>query len=210
MTGIKKKEPSRALVVVDVQNDFCEGGSLAVDGGSAVAAAISGFLASSHYGAVVATIDNHIDPGSHFSDEPNYVDSWPEHCRSGTPGARFHPDLDRTRIQSVFSKGEFSAAYSGFEGKDPDGQSLESWLRAAGITEVDIVGIATDHCVAATALDAVGAGLTTRVLLPLTVGVSPTSVETAFARMRAAGVHLMGRDADTSSDRVTISDVGPE
>ncbi|WP_072687767.1 isochorismatase family protein [Rhodococcus marinonascens] len=210
MTELEKTDHSRALLLVDVQNDFCEGGSLAVDGGSSVAAAISRFLQSCEYDAVAATIDHHIDPGDHFSDEPNYVDSWPEHCISGTPGAAFHPALERSRIESVFSKGEFSAAYSGFEGKDSNGQSLENWLRAAGIIEVDIVGIATDHCVLATALDAAGAGFPTRVILPLTVGVSPTTVEAAMTRMRAAGVHLLGRSADTPSDRVTISDVGPE
>ncbi|MFC9555494.1 nicotinamidase [Rhodococcus sp. NPDC056960] len=200
----------RALLVVDVQNDFCEGGSLAVDGGSAVAAAISRFLASTPYDAVAATIDHHIDPGRHFSAEPDYVDTWPVHCKSGTRGADFHPDLDLSGIESVFSKGEYSAAYSGFEGTDPDGRSLEKWLRAGGVTDVDIVGIATDHCVVATALDAVAAGFPTRVLLPLTAGVSPATVEAALERMRAAGVRLVGRDPDAPSDRVAISDVGPE
>ena len=210
MTDIENTDVRRALLVVDVQNDFCEGGSLAVDGGSAVAAAISGFLAANEYDAVAATIDHHIDPGHHFSDEPDYVDTWPVHCKSGTSGADFHPDLDLSGIESVFSKGEFSAAYSGFEGRNSDGQSLEKWLRAAGVTEVDVVGIATDHCVVATALDAVAAGFPTRVHLPLTAGVAPATVEAAITAMRAAGVRLVGRDSDTPSDRVTISDVGPE
>jgi nicotinamidase/pyrazinamidase len=210
MTDIENTDLRRALLVVDVQNDFCEGGSLAVDGGSAVAAAISRFLAANEYDAVAATIDHHIDPGHHFSDDPDYVDTWPVHCKSGTSGADFHPDLDLSGIESVFSKGEFSAAYSGFEGKNSDGQSLEKWLRAAGVTEVDVVGIATDHCVVATALDAVAAGFPTRVHLPLTAGVAPATVEAAITAMRAAGVRLVGRDSDTPSDRVTISDVGPE
>ncbi|PQP23110.1 isochorismatase family protein [Rhodococcus opacus] len=210
MTDIENTDVRRALLVVDVQNDFCEGGSLAVDGGSAVAAAISRFLASNEYDAVAATIDHHIDPGHHFSDEPDYVDTWPVHCKSGTSGADFHPDLDLSGIESVFSKGEFSAAYSGFEGRNSDGQSLEKWLRAAGVTEVDVVGIATDHCVVATALDAVAAGFPTRVHLPLTAGVAPATVEAAITAMRVAGVRLVGRDSDTPSDRVTISDVGPE
>ncbi|MDH6292883.1 MULTISPECIES: isochorismatase family protein [Rhodococcus] len=210
MTDIENTDARRALLVVDVQNDFCEGGSLAVDGGSAVAAAITRFLASNEYDAVAATIDHHIDPGHHFSDEPDYVDTWPVHCKSGTSGADFHPDLDLTGIESVFSKGEFSAAYSGFEGRNADGQSLEKWLQAAGVTEVDVVGIATDHCVVATALDAVAAGFPTRVHLPLTAGVAPATVEAAITAMRAAGVRLVGRDSDTPSDRVTISDVGPE
>ncbi|MEN0137062.1 MAG: isochorismatase family protein [Rhodococcus sp. (in: high G+C Gram-positive bacteria)] len=210
MTDIENTDARRALLVVDVQNDFCEGGSLAVEGGSAVAAAISRFLAAAEYDAVAATIDHHIDPGHHFSEEPDYVDTWPVHCKSGTPGAEFHPNLDRSGIESVFSKGEFSAAYSGFEGTNSDGRTLEKWLRAAGVTEVDIVGIATDHCVVATALDAVAAGFPTRVLLPLTAGVSPATVEAAITAMRAAGVRLVGRDADVPPDRVTISDVGPE
>ena len=210
MTDIENTDVRRALLVVDVQNDFCEGGSLAVDGGSAVAAAISRFLASNEYDAVAATRDFHIDPGAHFSENPDYVDTWPVHCKSGTSGADFHPDLDLSSIESVFSKGEFSAAYSGFEGKNSDGQSLEKWLRAAGVTEVDVVGIATDHCVVATALDAVAAGFPTRVHLPLTAGVAPATVEAAITAMRAAGVRLVGRDSDTPSDRVTISDVGPE
>ncbi|MGV9867566.1 isochorismatase family protein [Rhodococcus koreensis] len=210
MTDIENTDARRALLVVDVQNDFCEGGSLAVEGGSAVAAAISRFLAGAVYDAIAATIDHHIDPGHHFSEEPDYVDTWPVHCKSGTHGAEFHPDLDRSGIESVFSKGEFSAAYSGFEGTNSDGQTLEKWLRAAGVTEVDIVGIATDHCVVATALDAVAAGFPTRVLLPLTAGVAPATVEAAITAMRAAGVRLVGRDADVPSDHVTISDVGPE
>jgi len=210
MSDIESTDARRALLVVDVQNDFCEGGSLAVEGGSAVAAAISRFLAGAVYDAIAATIDHHIDPGHHFSEEPDYVDTWPVHCKSGTHGAEFHPDLDRSGIESVFSKGEFSAAYSGFEGTNSDGQTLEKWLRAAGVTEVDIVGIATDHCVVATALDAVAAGFPTRVLLPLTAGVAPATVEAAITAMRAAGVRLVGRDADVPSDRVTISDVGPE
>jgi nicotinamidase/pyrazinamidase len=200
----------RALLVVDVQNDFCEGGALAVQGGSAVAAGISRFLDTADYDAVAATIDHHIDPGHHFADEPDFVDTWPVHCKVGTPGVEFHPDLDTSRIATVFSKGEFSAAYSGFEGRNPEGWGLEKWLHDAGITDVDIVGIATDHCVRATALDAAKAGFTTRVLLPLTAGVSPTTVESALTEMRAAGVHLQGRDRDASCDGGAISDVGPE
>src|SRR5574340_814991 len=118
----------RGLIIVDVQNDFCEGGSLGVAGGAAVAAAISGYVATHEYDAVVASRDFHVDPGAHFSDRPDYVDSWPPHCRVGTPGAEFHPALETTRIQEVFSKGGHSAAYSGFEGVSPAGQSLTAWL----------------------------------------------------------------------------------
>jgi nicotinamidase/pyrazinamidase len=180
----------RALIVVDVQNDFCEGGSLAVAGGAAVAAAVSGRLRADRHGwdHVVATRDHHVDPGAHFSTEPDFVDSWPPHCLRGTPGASFHPELDVAGIEAVFDKGEYTAAYSGFEGTEPDGATLRSWLRDRAIDAVDIAGIATDHCVRATALDAVAAGFRTRVLLDLCAGVAPASTERAIEELRAAGV----------------------
>ncbi|NGP05447.1 isochorismatase family protein [Rhodococcus sp. 14C212] len=186
---------SRALIIVDVQNDFCEGGSLAVAGGAAVAADISRYLAAhaQDYAHVVATRDHHVDPGAHFADEPDFVDSWPPHCRAGTEGAEFHPALDTTRVEAVFSKGAFEAAYSGFEGSHDTGRSLDEWLRGHGVTAVDIVGIATDHCVRATALDATAAGFDTRVLLPYTAGVSEATVESALSALRDAGVDLVGQ-----------------
>ncbi|MFD0364212.1 nicotinamidase [Nocardia sp. GCM10030253] len=183
---------SRALIIVDVQNDFCEGGSLAVTGGAAVAERITDHLAGAKYDAVVATRDYHVDPGAHFSANPDYVDTWPPHCRVGTTGAEFHPNLNTAPIQETFSKGEYSAAYSGFEGAAPDGSTLADWLRAHDIHEVDVVGIATDHCVRATALDAEFAGFDTRVLLDLTAGVAPDTTAAALDRMRAAGVELEG------------------
>src|SRR5439155_9822425 len=147
-------ERVRGLVVVDVQNDFCEGGSLAVVGGEAVAAAITDHLTAhaDDYDVIVATRDRHRDPGAHFAAEPDYVDSWPAHCVVGTPGAEFHPALDTQRIEAVFDKGAYQAAYSGFEGATSDGSSLADWLRGHGVDTVDVVGIATDHCVRATAL----------------------------------------------------------
>ena len=185
---------SRALVVVDVQNDFCEGGSLAVTGGASVAAAISLYVANSDYDHIVATRDAHRDPVGHFASEPDYVDTWPRHCVVGTPGAEFHPALDVQRVESVFDKGAFAAAYSGFEGVNADGEPLASWLRGHDVDEVDVVGIATDHCVRATAVDAAEQGFTTRVLLDLTAGVAPETVESAIAEMSAADVQLI-RDA---------------
>lgn len=182
----------RALIVVDVQNDFCEGGSLAVSGGARVAELISEYLAENRYDAVVATRDYHIDPGAHFSETPDYVDSWPPHCRVGTPGADFHPQFDTAAVQEIFSKGEYSAAYSGFEGASTAGETLTEWLRARDIGAVDVAGIATDHCVRATALDAVAAGFTTRILLGLTAGVAPATVEKALDELSAAGVELSG------------------
>ncbi|MGW5223349.1 nicotinamidase [Nocardia niigatensis] len=184
---------SRALIVVDVQNDFCEGGSLAVAGGAAVAERITEYLGVSDYTAIVATRDFHIDPGAHFSAEPDYVDSWPPHCRAGTPGADFHPGLNTAPIQEVFSKGAYTAAYSGFEGTAEDGSTtLADWLRAHAIDAVDVCGIATDHCVRATALDARAEGFDTRVLLGLTAAVSPGTLTTALDQLRASGVELAG------------------
>ena len=184
---------SRALIVVDVQNDFCEGGSLAVAGGAAVAAGVTEHLrtAAGDYAHVVATRDHHIDPGGHFAVAPDFVETWPAHCVVGTSGVELHPALDRGPIEAVFDKGEHAAAYSGFEGTS-DGIGLADWLRARGVDAVDVVGIATDHCVRATALDAVGAGFATRVLLPLTAGVAETTVEAALAQLRTAAVQLAG------------------
>jgi len=184
---------ARALLVVDVQNDFCEGGSLAVVGGTAVARAISDRLDIGDYDHAVATRDHHIDPGGHFAKAPDYIDTWPAHCVAGTPGAELHPDLDRTNLELVFDKGEYAAAYSGFEGiTDQDGRPLLDWLRAHHIDSVEIVGIATDHCVRATALDAVAGGLTTAVRLDLTAGVARTTVDLALEQMREAGAELVG------------------
>jgi nicotinamidase/pyrazinamidase len=182
----------RALIIVDVQNDFCEGGSLAVTGGAAVARAISARLADggTEYAHVVATRDFHVDPGSHFSDHPDYKDSWPPHCVAGTTGADFHPDLDTSSFSAVFLKGAHAAAYSGFEGADDTGTLLADWLRQRDLDEVDVAGIATDYCVQATARDAARGGFATRVLLDLTAGVAAESTSQAIDDMRAAGVEL--------------------
>jgi nicotinamidase/pyrazinamidase len=184
----------RALIVVDVQNDFCEGGSLAVPGGAFVARSISERLLTSagEYTHVVATQDHHIDPGTHFSDHPDFTDTWPPHCVVSTPGVEFHPDLDTSRVEAVFRKGEHAAAYSGFEGVDEAGTPLADWLRQRGVTDVDIVGIATDYCVRATAADAVQDGFGTRVLLGLTAGVAPDSTARTLTELRDAGVDLDG------------------
>ncbi len=188
----------RALIVVDVQNDFCEGGSLAVTGGAEVAAAITDLIGESTagYQHILATRDNHIDPGDHFSDEPDYVHSWPVHCVAGTEGVGFHPNFAPSvtsgAIEAVFDKGAYAAAYSGFEGVDENNRGPAEWLRERQVTEVDVVGIATDHCVKATALDAARAGFTTRVLLDLTAGVAAATTAAALDELRAAGVELVG------------------
>ncbi|MEO8889222.1 MAG: isochorismatase family protein [Jatrophihabitantaceae bacterium] len=180
-----------AVIVVDVQNDFCEGGSLAVGGGTDVARAISARLAAGGYDHAVATRDHHIDPGAHFSAAPDFTDSWPVHCVVGTSGVELHPELDRTHLEAVFDKGEHAAAYSGFEG-DSDGVGLGDWLRARHVDTVEVLGIATDHCVRATALDAAAAGFTITVRLELTAGVAATTVASALADLRAHGVRLRG------------------
>lgn len=150
----------KALLIVDVQNDFCEGGSMGVSGGGGVAAAVSRFLAEHRgdYAHVAATCDHHIDPGEHFSEQPDFVVSWPRHCVAGTTGAEFHPDFDTAQVEEVFRKGQYSSGYSGFEGTNEQGQELKQWLRDRDVTDVDVVGIATDYCVRATALDASAAG----------------------------------------------------
>lgn len=193
---------TRALVVVDVQNDFCPGGALGVAGGAEVAAATSQLLAREGiaYDHVVATQDFHIDPGAHFSDTPDFVDSWPPHCRAGSWGALLHDDLETRRIEAVFRKGQYTAAYSGFEGSTSTVTAeggelvtgLADWLRAHDVDEVHVVGIATDHCVRATAVDAAAAGFRTTVLLGLTAGISTAAVAAALEEMRAAGVALVG------------------
>lgn len=185
----------RALLIVDVQNDFCEGGSLAVRGGIAVASAISEHLAGpdgARYDHVVATQDFHVDPGSHFSARPDYALTWPPHCVAGTTGALFRPELDTSRVEAIFRKGAHAAAYSGFEGTTEAGESLQQWLVQRQVTDVDIAGLTADYCVRATATDAAVADFATTVLLSLTAGVAETSTKDAIEAMRQAGVILEG------------------
>ena len=189
---------TRALLVVDVQNDFCEGGSLAVGGGAEVAFRIGELLhhwtqkgpKAPDYAFAVATRDHHIDPGDHFSDRPDFQHSWPPHCVVGSDGEAFHPNLDPQPFDAVFLKGDHAAAYSGFEGRTTDGTSLTDWLRQHDITAVDVCGLATDYCVRATALDAVKDGFETRLLPELCAGVAPATTERALAEMRQAGVAI--------------------
>jgi nicotinamidase/pyrazinamidase len=141
---------------------------------------------------VVASRDYHVDPGTHFSAQPDFSRSWPPHCVAGTAGARFHPEFDTSRVDAVFSKGADAAAYSGFEGADEAGTPLGTWLRERGVDTLDVVGIATDYCVRATALDAARQGFATRVLLGYTAGVDPVTIGEAVSELRAAGVELDG------------------
>ncbi len=188
----------RALIIVDVQKDFCEGGSVPVKGGADRAGAIAELVrrADGQYAFVVATRDHHIDPGAHFSENPDFQDSFPVHCVVGSEGGEFHPRfapaVDSGHVDEVFFKGAHSASKSGFEGSAQDGTTLSAWLKARDIADLDVVGIATDHCVKATALDGVRAGFTVRVLLDYTAGVAADTTRTALAELRQAGVRLNG------------------
>jgi nicotinamidase/pyrazinamidase len=191
-----------ALLCIDVQNDFCEGGSLAVTGGAAVAAALTTHLRAHRgdYAVVAASRDWHIDPGPHFAADPDYRASWPVHCVAGSPGAAFHPDLDTALIDVVVSKGQHAAAYSAFEGRvggtgaDPDGPPLADVLAQAGIDSVVVAGIATDYCVLASALDALRAGFPTVVRTDLVAGVAEQTSRLALAEIVSAGGRLAGSD----------------
>jgi nicotinamidase/pyrazinamidase len=205
------------LIIVDVQNDFCEGGALPVEGGAALAAEISEYVDAHHgqFDHVVATQDWHIEPGAHFSETPDFKDSWPPHRVAGTRGAELHPDLDTEYIQAYFQKGQFTAAYSGFEGllapedavptgdRQPgslpadadafapadDAIGLDDWLQSHDVEDVVVVGIATDYCVMATALDAVQAGYSVTVLRSLTAGIAE-DLDDAVAEMELGGVDV--------------------
>ncbi|MFF4174111.1 isochorismatase family protein [Streptomyces sp. NPDC001744] len=189
----------RALIVVDVQKDLCEGGVLPVRGGADRAAAIAELIRSTdgRYAHVVATRDHHVDPGDHFSDEPDFEDSFPVHCVAGTEGAEFHPDFAPVvasgAVEEVFFKGAHSASKSGFEGATESGTPLDEWLRARAVDGIDVVGIGTDHCVKATALGGIRAGFDVRVLLDHTVGVTEATTDRALDELRAAGVELSGK-----------------
>ncbi|QCU78400.1 isochorismatase family protein [Citricoccus sp. SGAir0253] len=214
----------RALVIVDVQNDFCEGGSLAVEGGAATAERITAFLEEHgpEFDAVVATRDWHVEPGDHFAPAgtaPDYARSWPVHCVAGTPGAELHPGLDAEHVDAQFLKGRYDSAYSGFDGQlgspdlvrsgapegpagpwgataaaaaavEEDAPGLDDWLRSRGIDAVAVVGIATDHCVRATVLDAIDAGYDTVVYTDLVAGVDEDRSAEALELMADHGAVL--------------------
>ncbi|BDZ65710.1 isochorismatase family protein [Agromyces mangrovi Wang et al. 2018] len=193
---------TRALLIIDVQNDFTEGGALGVDGGAAVASGITRFLAEhgDDYDLVVASRDWHDgdnDNGGHFAGdaEPDFVDTWPVHCVSGTTGAEYHPDLDVSRVDVHIRKGQGAPAYSIFEGTDDDGTPFPELLTRHGVTEVDVVGIATDYCVRASTLDALEHGQHARVLTGLVAGVAAESSEAAIAEMGHAGAEIAGSEA---------------
>lgn len=188
----------RALLIVDVQNDFTEGGALGVEGGNAVAAGIANMLerGDTRYDLIAASRDWHNaddDNGGHFApegEEPDFVDNWPVHCVAGTPGAAYHPAIDVSKIDVHVRKGMGIPAYSAFEGETTKGERLADVLKSHGITHLDIVGIATDHCVRASALDALGEGVDVRVLSDYVAGVAPDSSVAAVKEMAQAGVEI--------------------
>lgn len=219
-----------ALIIVDVQKDFCEGGSLAVEGGAKTAALITEYMnqCGDNYHVIATTRDWHIDPGPHFAAEPDFENTWPVHCVAGTPGAELHEDLDSEVLDAEFLKGQYNDGYSGFDGvlgepdmvrskdgtagpygataaaaaaSEADGQTMDDWLREHDVERITVVGIATDHCVRATALDASDAGYEVRVLTNLTAGVAEDTTTAALAEMETAGVMLSewpGADAFAS------------
>ncbi len=185
---------ARALFIIDVQNDFTEGGALGVDGGAAVASAITEHVREhpDDYDVVIASRDWHDpdnDNGGHFAleGEPDFVVTWPQHCMAGTDGAEYHPSIDTGLIDIHVRKGQGVPAYSIFEGTTDDGRGIVTALDELGVTDVDVVGIATDYCVRASALDALAAGRRVRVLSDLVAGVAPESSEAALREVAAAG-----------------------
>ncbi|PJJ55423.1 isochorismatase family protein [Compostimonas suwonensis] len=189
---------ARALFIIDVQNDFTEGGALGVDGGAAVAAGVTRLL-DAHpqaYDHVFASRDWHDgdnDNGGHFAtgEAPDYVDTWPVHCVSGTPGADYHPALSTKDVDIHIRKGQGKPAYSIYEGVTQDGETVPEIIERLGITEIDVVGIATDYCVRASALDALEQGTEVRVFSDLVAGVAPESSEAALRELRDAGAEVL-------------------
>ena len=199
---------SKALIIVDVQPTFCEGGELGVEGGNAVAERIAEYVEThrNEYSYVATTQDWHVEPGRHWSDDPDYVDTWPVHGKAGTANAGLHPAIAALGIGHHFKKGQYSPSYSGFEGLEDNtdriptreevaadltaGRTLANALEAAGITRVDVVGLAESHCVKEAALDARKLGYETHVIEELTEPVSEELGVDARRQMREAGVVL--------------------
>ena len=176
----------KALLVVDVQRDFCPGGALAVPGGDKVVPVINRVLEA--FPLIVASKDWHPKETVHFK-------KWPPHCVQGTPGAEFHPDLDVTRIKKIFLKGNHNKddGYSAFEATN---ENLADFLRKNQVEELYVAGLATDYCVKATALDAEKNGFETFVIEDAVAAVNKVAGddEKAFKAMRKAGITLLNSD----------------
>jgi nicotinamidase/pyrazinamidase len=190
---------TRALLIIDVQNDFCEGGSLAVEGGASVAAGITELLleAKNEYDVVIASRDWHDatnDNGGHFAQgtaAPDFVNTWPVHCVAETVGAEYHSALQLDLIDFHIEKGQGKPAYSIFEGTTREGEEFSDLLDRLGVTHVDVVGLATDYCVLASALDSRKKGLSVRVLSNLIAGVSHETSNNALSRMANSGCEIV-------------------
>lgn len=184
---------TNALVVVDVQKDFVEGGSLAVAGGQRVADTLARTVVPIYDKLdtlVLFTKDWHIDPGTHFSETPDYIDSWPRHCEAGTEGADFAAEFDLIDWDNIFYKGQYEASYSGAEGKNPHGDDLVDTLKYFGIETVDVVGIAYDYCVKATALDLRAAGFQVNVIKDFTASVHPDNDDETTFELESYGISV--------------------
>ncbi|GAA2249858.1 isochorismatase family protein [Herbiconiux moechotypicola] len=192
---------ARALFIIDVQNDFIEGGALGVEGGTAVAEGISRLLAEhpDSYDFVIASRDWHDpdnDNGGHFATdaEPDFESTWPVHCVAGTFGAEYHDELTTRAIDHHVRKGQGEPAYSIYEGTTEEGGTVHELLDANGVTEIDVAGLATDYCVRASALDAIEHGRHVRIITDLVAGVSPDASREAIAELARAGADLVTSD----------------
>jgi nicotinamidase/pyrazinamidase len=190
---VTDKTGTRAIIVVDPQPDFFEGGALPVAGATRTAERIADFLRdhADVFTLKVVTQDWHVDPGDHWSSDPDFETTWPVHCAADSNGAAIHASLVTLPWDVVIRKGQHEGAYSGFEGSSDDGSSLFEVLTSAGITSVSVVGFATDHCVKATALDARALGFDVTVVLDLCAGVAAESTNDAIATMHGAGVSMI-------------------
>ncbi|MEI8082174.1 MAG: isochorismatase family protein [Actinomycetes bacterium] len=188
----------RALIVVDIQRDFCEGGALPVAGGQAIAERIADYVRDHHdnFDLVITTRDWHEgdnDNGGHFAKpgtEPNYRTSWPVHCVQNTEGAQYEPAIAAISdlIDAEILKGQGEPGYSGFSGASKDGQTLDQLLADANITEAQVVGLVTGLCVRATAIDARQHGYRSVVLLDLCQGISDAAAFAGIQKMLDADV----------------------
>jgi nicotinamidase/pyrazinamidase len=181
-------DPHSALLVVDVQNDFCAGGALAVENSARVVSALNRHIAdlAGSGGTIYASRDWHPPDTSHFE---AYGGRWPTHCVRDTAGARFHPELQLPPDTIVISKGTdpANAGYSAFEGTTPDGRPFAADLRQRQVDHLYVGGLATDYCVRHSVLDALSAGLRVTVLEDAVAGVDPQRSAEALAELRQKG-----------------------
>ena len=179
-----------ALLIVDVQTDFCPGGALAVASGDRVIPVLNTLIERFRGNPVYASRDWHPPDTTHFK---AFGGPWPVHCVAGTPGAELHPDLRLPSDAIIVSKGQDRAddGYSAFEGITPGGRRLPDDLHDRRVTDLVVGGLATDYCVRASVLDARRAGLRVSVVTDAVAGITPASTEQALDEMRRAGARLV-------------------